>query len=318
MITLKLQLGKEIRRIGKAPENLEKVKEKAKELFDISSPCFRYRDNENDEITIMNQREYEEALSAHSGPIKLEVLESEILLFERSSAIRNSTKSHVKSDSYSEPSLVYLPEPIMKVKEYCSSLIQTEEIILVHQSTSGPELKDQRVEANLTADAGISCKNHISGYQELLRSLKRCFYIQKREKKTFLGVKCCKCHNDIFDVLYKCNQCPWFYMCEDCETNDSHSHILIKSRNLVMSSPVKTIPKIVNNPEISDLKTSTNKHKPETTDAGDSNIQADLNGKIQCLKTMGFENKDECLDALIKNNYNLERSINFLLIKTNS
>lgn len=206
----------------------------------------------------------------------------------------------------------------MKVKEYCSSLIQTEEIILVHQSTSGPELKDQCVEANLTADAGISCKNHISGYQELLRSLKRCFYIQKREKKTFLGVKCCKCHNDIFDVLYKCNQCPWFYMCEDCETNDSHSHILIKSRNLVMSSPVKTIPKIVNNPEISDLKTSTNKHKPETTDAGDSNIQADLNGKIQCLKTMGFENKDECLDALIKNNYNLERSINFLLIKTNS
>lgn len=96
MITLKLQLGKEIRRIGQAPEKLEKVKEKAKELFDISSPCFRYRDNENDEITIMNQREYEEALSAHSGPIKLEVLESEILLFERSSAIRNSTKSHIK------------------------------------------------------------------------------------------------------------------------------------------------------------------------------------------------------------------------------
>ncbi|OMJ91436.1 hypothetical protein SteCoe_6016 [Stentor coeruleus] len=88
MIRLKLQLGEEIRRIGKAPESLEKVKEKAKELFDIANPCFRYRINENHVITIMSQEEYQEALSVHSSFIKLEVLKSETLLFKKSSAIR--------------------------------------------------------------------------------------------------------------------------------------------------------------------------------------------------------------------------------------
>lgn len=330
MINLKLKLGEEVRRIGKAPESFEAVKKKAIELFNISNPSFRYKDTDNDMITVMTQEEYEDSLSAHKTPFKLEVIETEMLFLKRSSVLSASMNAEEPIFKYGESyeeSMIYPQESDPNIPDHLSTLIQTDEIVLADQSTSGPELKDQCVEASLTAEVGTACETQFNSLQELIKTLKRHFNTHARDKKFYLGVKCFKCHHDIYDVVYKCDQCSWLFMCEDCESNDTHSHPLIKSRNKVMHSPSKTAPptlkacispSALRQTEKIELKQSASMFNFETTDKGDKSGRSDLSLKLDSLKNMGFDNKHQCMDALVINGYNLEQCIDYLLKNSES
>lgn len=54
---LKLQLGDKIRRLKDIPNSIKIVAANASELFGVKNPCFRYKDEEGDPITISTQEE---------------------------------------------------------------------------------------------------------------------------------------------------------------------------------------------------------------------------------------------------------------------
>lgn len=102
MITLKLQLGEEVRRVGKPPTSINEVKLKAKELFGIEDASFKCKDEDGDILTIQAQDEYEEILKQHSGPLKLEVIDFQVLLLKRSSYLTGTSPESFDLDSFND------------------------------------------------------------------------------------------------------------------------------------------------------------------------------------------------------------------------
>ena len=313
MRALKLQLGDEVRRIGKVPDHIDHVKKIATDLFGIEYPGFRYIDEDGDLITILNQEEYLEACSILSGPLKLEVLDSEVVLLKRSSMLDplNDNQNSFKFDSFETSSKVSLTlhfEGENQPQDH-DVMIQTDEILLLDKETSLETAVEVSTEANLTADIGVSCEFTIDGNQVLRNLIREQLKAHNnKEKNEYLGVKCIKCRSDIYDILFKCSQCAWLYLCEECETVDNHSHVLIKSRNVIPRSPSKSTEL-----KTSDLEILQKRNRENTqgfTERGDRN---QIDGKIKSLKDMGFNDPSENIQALIKANYNLEKSVDILV-----
>lgn len=349
MKSLKLQLGEEVRKIAKAPEDITIVKQKASELFGIENPCFRYIDEDNDIITIFDQEEYIEAYKNLKSPFKLEVLNSDILILKRSSLIMGAIEEpSFKCDSMNSSKISIILPDLDKPQEH-SVLIQTDEILIETKETMSISTQDKFTEACLTNDINLACENIIDSYQELAFIIKKQILSVSKEKIEFLGVKCSNCKADIYDVLYKCCSCSWLFLCEKCEVTDNHSHVLIKSRNKIslvkISEEKSIIPKSLNeksiksqNSEDISLVYSISEGKSlRKLDEKPKNIlsslilmdsvvekpsqstpkgsREDLNILMDKLRNMGFKENTKNIDALIKSGYDLERSIEILLNK---
>ena len=294
MRALKLQVGDEVRRINKAPDNISVVKQIATEKFGIERPGFKYVDEDGDSITILNQEEYLEACSIITGPLKFEVVDSELILLKRSSMLIgpiNDDQTSFKCESFdnsSKLSIILHSEGDIKTQEH-DVMIQTDDIVYADKEIIGASLVEASVGADLTNDVGVSCEITIDGNQELRNLIRKQLKSCIKEKKIFLGIKCYMCKEDIYDSLFRCTQCSWFYICEECETVDMHSHILIKSRNVVqrLSQP-----------------------KGNTQQNGNANT---LNEKVDLIKKMGFADHVKITEALIKANYNPEIAVEILL-----
>ena len=292
-MSLKLQLGEEVRRLGKIPDSIKSVKQKAIEMFGIEDPCFRYKDKDGDLVTILTQEEYLEACIEHSDPFKFEVLESKVVALKRS-AILNSC---IECDSFMCPEKVsFISHSENEFKEFeHSASIQTDEISYVDKETIMKKYEEKACEARFTEEASVLCENAVESYSELTGIIKRIFSKPKDKKRLAIGVKCMKCLNEVYDVLYRCEHCPGFYLCQNCEVTDSHHHVLIKSRHRIQSSPEKIC-------ELRSAKSVIVNNE-------------DIKQKIAKLKTLGFENQHNCIEALIKCGYSLERSVDYLLNK---
>ena len=313
MIILKLQLGEEVRRIGKAPDDISIVKRRASELFGLEQPCFRYIDNEGEKITVITQEEYLEIFSLERESIKLEVLEEDLLLLQRSSCLRSSMREEphfFKCDSFNDSSKlsIILPYEEPPKKAYQSVMVQTEDILQCEKETAVEQSEDVGVEACLTQDTEVSFESSIDHYQELVQIIRKQLCTPAKESKKHMGVACYYCNCDIYDVLYRCNLCAWLYLCENCEVSDRHIHTLVKSRNKVQRFPGPPPPCIIEPRMISDVikvpvgRSDTLKGSRE-----------ELNKKVEELKVMGFTDEIKCIEVLIKNAYSIEKSVEMLL-----
>jgi PB1 domain/Zinc finger, ZZ type len=335
MSVLKLTVGEEVRRIGEPPQDLKKLMRKATELFKIENPCFRYEDEDGDMVIVFNQEEYQEALSIMKKRVKLEVLSSDLVLLKRSSFLMNSIKDEQSSfrcesfNDFSKLSIIFPTDRDTLKPQEASIEIQTDDIFYLDKETSSQTSEDKSTEALLfKKDSETHKETAINSYEELINIFRKYTSGKFKDKIQFLGVKCIKCKSDIYDALYKCTQCSNFYLCESCEINDTHLHILTKSRNKIESldfipsealikknslpyissedsRPIEFITKI----KSSDFRLS---KPPEETAKGNRNDISVLMGK---LKNMGFTDSVTCMNALIKNSYNIEKSIDHLLNK---
>lgn len=273
MVILKLQLGDEIRRIGTAPGKLQDVKLKVYELFGIENSFFKYLDIDGDSVKIDSQEEYEEALISHSTPFKLEIFDagsqftsgSTILKTEMGQEIHICT-SFADSFIYADDNILIVdnakPEPPQTADKETTTNLKSDSSC---QASTETEEKSTQSSSDLSS---LSILKHILGRHHKLTE----------PGKLEIGVRCFHCKLYIYDIVYKCQKCPTFFICDKCETIDSHSHPLTKSRKKVKNS-----------------KTG-----------------IDVSQLLMNLESMGFSDKDKNVSALIRANYNVETAISFL------
>mmetsp|Transcript_15399 Transcript_15399/g.15377 ORF Transcript_15399/g.15377 Transcript_15399/m.15377 type:complete len:417 (-) Transcript_15399:25-1275(-) len=252
MTILKLLLGEEIRRVGKAPETINEVKSRTSRIFGIEDPSFRYKDEDGDLITIQTQEEYQDALKLCAGTIKLEVLDSQVLLMKRSTFMMSSftsTPSDTLNAESMERSLKHLnrtaeiqkgeTEKYEAVNTNYSVNIQTESIIFKEDSTETSITMDKGSDAIFMSDFSTQCEyNTIADFQDFLREI-----IGNNLPKPGIRVKnnlCSACGLQIRGVKYECKFCN-INMCEICEKSTEHMHPLLKIKPSEAFVPIKPI-----------------------------------------------------------------------------
>lgn len=323
MSILKLSLGEEIRRVGKAPETIDEVKSKTVNLFGIEDPSFRYKDEDGDLITIQTQDEYQEALKVNIRTLKLEVIDSQVLLMKRSSYMIGSFTS-TPSDTFAYESLEKSLKPISKTldttkeeikADFDSVFVQTESVIFKDKETEMASKIDKQINAKFSEDFssnfGIG-NDQAHDFQIFLKEM-----LERNMLKPELNVKnievCVICTKQIYNQKFECKICK-IVLCNDCEKSNEDMHPLLKTRflraeevKLYEKTPHKFENKI--EPVVIQNYVALAKETPK-------GHRDDLFELLNQLKIMGFSDETKSIGALIKANYRVEIATEFLLNQT--
>lgn len=273
MVILKLQLGGEIRRINTAPGKLQDVKLKVYELFGIENSFFKYLDVDGDSVKIDSQEEYEEALISHSIPFKLEVFDAGSQFMSGSTILKTEMGQEIHICTSFADSFIYTDDNIL-----IADLPKQEPIQTADKETSTNQKSDSSCQVSTETEEKSTQSTPEPSSQSILKLILSRYHKQNEPGKLEIGVRCFHCKLYIYDIVYKCQKCPTFFICDKCEAIDSHSHPLIKSRK-----------------KVKNLKTG-----------------IDVSQLLTNLESMGFCDKDRNVSALIRANYNVETAINFL------
>ena len=275
MVILKLQLGQEIRRYGEAPASLQEIQDRVLQLFKISSTMFEYDDIDNDPVKFDSQEEYEEALRCHKRPFRLRIIDRKNNFSANCSKLQTEIGQEIRiCDSFGDSLLEHGDEEankdqnlkMEKKKEFESKMSQTDDLEFCDKEVQGMELSRAK---------DVQCQVSRSN-EELIENLRR--IVLDKKPKVDLGVRCYSCKDQLYDTLFKCSKCSYYYICKNCLELNSHHHQLIKS------------------------------NMPVTNKVYCANIY-ELTEK---LKSMGFEDEVQNLTALISSDYDLEKAINII------
>lgn len=237
MVIVKLKIEREIRRIGNAPSSLEVLKKKAKEFFCIENPCFLYTDPDGEKVMFDSQDEYLDVLKLNIDPLILWVEDSDLVKLSRSTIISQILPIEPKPKlSLTSPYTISLNS---------SGLLNSSKILKkpekIHQS-SGFNRASVDVQTDCSCldvqEKQIECNDKIS-LESVLNKVKKILNIQQANHM-FMGVRCSGCNQEIFDLVYKCNECSGLFLCKYCECDNEHLHTLVKSRFRVCGIKVET------------------------------------------------------------------------------
>ncbi|CAG9326286.1 unnamed protein product [Blepharisma stoltei] len=268
MTTLKLQLGEEIRRVGKPPSNINEIRQKAKELFGIEEASFKYKDEDGDILTIQTQDEYEDILTQHEGPFKLEVIDYQVLLMRRTTYLSGESPESFELDSFHDFCKSQTPETFFKgnsfklsqklasspiserkkvtenTSEINSASIQTEEVRKNEIGVNSLSHSDNWNDAVKFNDSASQCTTENSEYNEirmLFRELLNNYADEYLDDNKFNNIKCSNCGNSIGEIIFSCGVCLSFFLCKDCEISCQHPHNLLKYRQNCIKQKMQDI-----------------------------------------------------------------------------
>ena len=108
-LSLKLQLGAELRKVSKLPQSLSELNFLISSLFGRQNFAVKYKDDEGDMISVTTDDELLSlyGLSAGKPSLKLLLIEnSETSVLDRIESLRNSLLQSVIGDSLSQPDMV--------------------------------------------------------------------------------------------------------------------------------------------------------------------------------------------------------------------
>lgn len=178
-------------------------------------------------------------------------------------------------------------------------------------------------EQSIQTDQSYADFNQIP--KELVNSIRDLVKAELRaESNTIIihhGIECFYCKTDpIVGVLYCCPDCN-FNICEECEDNLDHEHPLYKIKSAAGSrkrSESFSVTELIKKPIIQ-LQQEFKNQQP-------IQIQSDVSGAIYKRPTgkeiqkqlnqlfeLGFSDKVQCITAIVKSNYDIDRSVVILL-----
>jgi len=237
MVIVKLKIEREIRRIGNAPSLLDVLKKKAYEFFCIENPCFLYTDSDGEKVMFDSQEEYLDVLNLNIDPLILWVEDSDLVKLSRSTIIGQI--------------LPIEPKPKLSLTSPFTSSFNTSSLSRSANMLKKPEKLHQSCGSNkasvdLQTDCScldvqhklIECSYNIS-LESVLNKVKKTLNVQQGNHM-FMGVKCNDCNEEIFDVVYRCNECSGLFLCRNCECHNEHLHAMVKSRFRVCGIKVET------------------------------------------------------------------------------
>lgn len=228
MIAIKLKMQDNIRRIGKAPQDLKEIKEKAKAFFSIDSPIFWYIDSDQDQIYFDTQEEYSELLGLGIDPLVLNVECSNLLDLVRSTSISNI--------------LPIEPKDPLSLKKTVSLFLSKSDIISVGNSNKKDSSKKfgNLKDTICQTDQCIMIEKDVQFLSDInldyvLQEVKALHQKKSEEaKRIFMGVECSLCKCEIYNFVFKCSKCDHFYNCKECALEKYHEHTLIKSKFMIV------------------------------------------------------------------------------------
>nr|XP_021529439.1 next to BRCA1 gene 1 protein [Aotus nancymaae] len=194
------------------PENTTwaDIEAMVKVSFDLNTIQIKYLDEENEEVSINSQGEYEEAL-------KIEKVTSNI-------------SACVSSQSF-PPASHDTDQPQDKPPDWFTSYLETFREQVVKETVEKLEQKLHEKLVLQNPSLG-SCPSEVS--------------IPTSEETLFLPenqfswhIACNNCQRRIVGVRYQCSLCPSYNICEDCEAGPyghDTNHVLLKLRKPVVSS----------------------------------------------------------------------------------
>ncbi|GAB5581119.1 next to BRCA1 gene 1 protein isoform X1 [Prionailurus iriomotensis] len=244
------------------PENTTwaDVEAMVKVSFDLNTIQIKYLDEENEEVSINSQGEYEEALKMavkQGNLLQMQVHESSRLVeeaplpavAEKRPVVRAGKKplAHYSSlvrvlgsdmKTSEEPTAQRLPlaphdtdQPQDKPPDWFTSYLETFREQVVKETVEKLEQKLHEKLVLHNPSLG-SCPSEVS-----MPISEETLFLPENQFNWHIA--CSSCQRRIFGVRYQCSLCPSYNICEDCESgpyaHDSN-HILLKLRRPVVGS----------------------------------------------------------------------------------
>ncbi|XP_006901792.1 PREDICTED: next to BRCA1 gene 1 protein [Elephantulus edwardii] len=242
------------------PENTTwaDVEAMVKVSFDLNTIQIKYLDEENEEVSINTQGEYEEALKMavkHGNQLQMQVHEGYYVVDEAPAPVvaekRLAAKAGKKPPAHysslvrilgsdmrptEEPAGQRFPlapcdadQPQDKPPDWFTSYLETFREQVVKETV---EKLEQKLHEKLVLRSSTlgSCSSEVS-----MPSSEETLFLP--ENPFNWHIDCSSCQRKIIGVRYQCSLCPSYNICEDCEagpyTHDSN-HVLLKLRRPVV------------------------------------------------------------------------------------
>mmetsp|Transcript_1061 Transcript_1061/g.2596 ORF Transcript_1061/g.2596 Transcript_1061/m.2596 type:complete len:317 (+) Transcript_1061:3075-4025(+) len=313
---LKLTFKGEVRNLSEIPRGFRQLCTITETAFQVRDFSFKYIDEEGDEITVENETEYDEVLRQvrlmPSGSLNL-------IVSDRSFGAGIQPSDSLKGFDH----IANLP---LIESQLSSSVIEAE------RPNSDLRFRRPSVEhPNCQADSSkfaIPQVQFIDSH-DLRASVKEIFKVELAQIRgaasNFKGVTfdkaCSVCMTSpVQGVLFNCLICKHFFMCLTCEELCQHPHPMLKIRK---QAQFQTLIKRLNESEVVPSPSLPRRNSnpppeqpkpvpPKSVESTKSNIEK----VIGTFNDMGFFNREEILDALRVNKYDIGMSVNYLLAKT--
>jgi hypothetical protein len=300
MAVLELTFKGHVRRLAAVPSSFVQVSSLACSLFQVQTPSFKYIDEDQDEITVENQTEFDEVLRLlRTVPMTLTVLEkSEALSLQPSAVLGNF--EHIAN------------LPLME-SQMSASVIQEDDRLTKPYEARPPvgqagEAMSQQYDLG---DLRASVREMIQ-----LELAHRDSTVPKARADTFRR-SCSICMvESVEGILYKCLTCIDFHLCSSCEEICQHPHPFFKLRKAAQLDSMPAVPQhdlnvAYDQRNLPVLKPEPPKPEPRKPEP----VRSNLDKVVHTMNEMGFSNRDKILEALRVTRYDIGAAVEYLLGK---
>lgn len=243
---LKLQLGTEIRKVGRIPGSMLELREMFVALFGKNNFAVAYQDDEGDLISVTNDLELKDVKERSKGKLsfKLVLKESEqVSVVDQLENLRQSLLSSVTGDELArmeskEKEDSKLFENLDQLSEH-NSLIE-EDPVVIEEEKKVPEtpkplqkvVKKEKKEKKAKAPKPKAPKAKKEPVKPLPKPVQPKPSLPKDDFPVVHdGITCDGCNEGpIIGIRYKCTMCYDYDLCAICEEKLNHAHPMVKLR----------------------------------------------------------------------------------------
>lgn len=239
-LSLKLQLGNELRKISKSPETLFELQSIISNLFSRENLQITYQDEEGDFISVTTDAELKDLISKNKGKPSLKLIlkeQSEDSIYDRIQFLRQSIIQNICSDNVSNPE-VLVDESHSSVQSFDSITEKPQSIVEIPIVEKKQEVKE---EEKVPVVEVKSKKDQKKPKEKKEPKAKKPKKAQKAPPKPKIqdnfepivhqNIICDECNvGPIVGIRYKCTVCHDFDLCQNCEEISNHMHPLVKIR----------------------------------------------------------------------------------------
>jgi PB1 domain/Zinc finger, ZZ type len=335
MVAIKLFFSGSCHRSNTAPSSLIDLKGYIYSITNLQNPIIQYKDEEDDLITICNEKEYLEYLSSSQTMIKIIVTPSKLEQSCETFPIKKEDSSSLTVPYTHEQSIGTRLNTIDRSESTSNPITQdigcnpqefiNKKVETVPFSTSSVQSSTQEI---LTSNKFTKTKNNLL---ESIRGIIREELGKNDELKLsgimlkHDGIMCNSCKTQpIIGIRYKCSECPVNF-CEACEYHYDHDHPFFKVKNpenfsvkAIEKSNQKDPPKSKMQELIPIVIKNSEKEKVNPApQVFPKKIPVEINPEyadnLNTLASMGFYDKEKNLQLLKICANNLEEVLNQLV-----